>query len=77
MDVTQSEPLPLLLAPYSKVEHRNNYHPDHQHYRGRLIIRSLNLNLNQIIFVRNLLETRNLKFIFTFKLKEMVVHQFY
>ena len=47
MDVTQSEPLPLLLAPYSKVEHRNNYHPDHQHYRGRLIIRSLNLNLNQ------------------------------
>ena len=47
MDVTQSEPLPLLLAPYSKVEHRNNYHPDHQQYRGRLIVRSLNLNLNQ------------------------------
>ena len=44
MDVTQSEPLPLLLAPYSKVEHRNNYHPDHQHYRGRLIIRSLNFD---------------------------------
>ena len=49
MDVTQTEPLPLLLAPYSKVEHRNNYHPDHQQYRGRLIVRSLNLNLNQNI----------------------------
>ena len=73
MDVTQSEPLPLLLAPYSKVEHRNNYHPDHQQYRGRLIVRSLNLNLN----CESLLENRNLKFIFTFKLKEMVVHQFY
>ena len=48
MDVTQSEPLPLLLAPYSKVEHRNNYHPDHQQYRGRLKVRSLTLNLNQI-----------------------------
>ena len=47
MDVTQSEPLPLLLAPYSKVQHRNNYHSDHQQYRGRLIVPSLNLNLNQ------------------------------
>ena len=51
MDVTQSEPLPLLLAPYSKVEHRNNYHPDHQQYRGRLIVRSLNLILNQTFIV--------------------------
>merc|ERR1712038_1399393 len=33
MDVTQSEPLPLLLAPYSKVQHRNNHHIDHQHTR--------------------------------------------
>ena len=49
MDVTQSEPLPLLLAPYSKVQHRNNYHSDHQQYRGRLIVRSLNLNLNHNI----------------------------
>ena len=48
MDVTQSEPLPLLLAPYSKVEHRNKYHSDHQQYRGRLIVRSLRLNLNLI-----------------------------
>ena len=35
MDVTQSEPLPLLLAPYSKVQHRNNHHIDHQHTRGK------------------------------------------
>ena len=65
MDVTQSEPLPLLLAPYSKVQHRNNYHSDHQQYRGKLIVRSLNLNLNQYL-CENLLGNRNLKFIFTF-----------
>ena len=35
MDVTQSEPLPLLLAPYSKVQHRNNHQIDHQQTRGK------------------------------------------
>ena len=64
MDVTQSEPLPLLLAPYSKVEHRNNYHPDHQQYRGKLKVRSLALNLNQIIFVRTFIRDSKPKIYF-------------
>ena len=76
MDVTQSEPLPLLLAPYSKVQHRNNYHSDHQQYRGSEISALIKIKL-VLYLCENLLENRNLKFIFTFKLKEMVVHQFY
>ena len=64
MDVTQSEPLPLLLAPYSKVEHRNNYHPDHQQYRGRLKVRTLTLNLNQTIFVRKFIRDSKPKIYF-------------
>ena len=63
MDVTQSEPLPLLLAPYSKVEHRNNYHPDHQQYRGRLKVRSLTLN-DKTIFVRKFIRESKPKIYF-------------
>ena len=53
MDVTQSEPLPLLLAPYSKVQHRNNHHIDHQHTRGKDEI--------ILIFFSNQIDMNNMK----------------
>ena len=68
MDVTQSEPLPLLLAPYSKVQHRNNHQIDHQQTRGKdekiltlIYFCIINIKITHLIFYcKYIIDTINL-----------------